>query len=221
MPAELIPSRTRPRSGQWVLVETRPESASCGKRFGFTLDQLPDQVRRAVGDYAWACYTARTVSARSVATHCRNARYFADYLKLSGVDDLRDLTPQLMDGFRSYLASAISYREGRPLGYRSQYSIFKDIRSIVCWLQVNRPESIAQTALYEGGEYLGINQPADIAYLSDDVVSQVNEALPNEDNEILRNAILILESTGMRASELENLKVDCVRKHPVNGHMIE
>ena len=93
MPAELTPSRTRPRSGQWVLVETRPESASCGKRFGFTLDQLPDQVRRAVGDYAWTCYTARTVSARSVATHCRNARYFADYLKSSGVDDLRDLTP--------------------------------------------------------------------------------------------------------------------------------
>lgn len=60
---------------------------------------------------------------------------------------------------------------------------------------MNRPESIAQTALYEGCEFLGINQTRDIDYLSDDVVAQVNTALPNEKNEILRNAILILEST--------------------------
>lgn len=215
------PSRTKPASGLWMLEETDPNSASYRKKFGFSLDAFPPQMRQAVGNYAWTSYVTKAESARTTATKCRNLRYFADYLSQEGIDDLRSLTPQTVDGFRPYLASAGSYRTGKRLSYRSQYSIFKDLRAVIGWLQVNDPGSVAQTSLFEGAEYIGINDAKNVGFLPDGVIRQVNAALESEGNLMLKNAILILEGTGMRASELENLKVDCVRKHPVNGHMIE
>lgn len=215
------PSRTRPLSGEWVLMETDPENSMYGRTFGFTLDALPPAIREAVGDYAWTSYLTKSVCARTIAIQCRNMAYFAEYADMAGLEDLRDLTPEHIDGFVSYLASVKSHRYGKPLAYRSRGLIFKDVRSVIRWLQVNQPDKVAQTALFEGCEFKGMNETRDIDFLSDDVVRQVNAALANEDNLILRNSIRILEATGMRPSELEYLKVDCVKRHPVNGHTIE
>lgn len=215
------PSRTRPSSGEWVLVETDPNKASCGNTFGFTLDALPPAIRDAVGDYAWTNYLTKSVCARTIATQCRNMTYFAEYANAAGLKSLRELTHEHIEDFASYLASARSHRDSKPLAYRSRASIFKDVRSIVRWLQVNQPGKVTQTALFEGSEFKGINEARDIDFLGDDVIRQVNAALADEDNLILRNSIRILEATGMRASELEYLKVDCVKRHPVNGHTIE
>lgn len=59
-----------------------------------------------------------------------------------------------------------------------------------------------------------------IEYIPDDVLVQIQDALKVEENPYIKYGLIILMSTGLRRSELMNLKVNCVTPHALKGYTL-
>ena len=119
---------------------------------------------------------AGTVGARTIATQARSMRYFSQYAAASGIESLAGLTVADTAGYARFLRTeAVTFRGSAPPSYRTQYSAFKDLRSIVRWLQSYSPNLAPAHEAFAGCEFPGVNQMRDVDYIPDSVMTQINE----------------------------------------------
>lgn len=206
----------------WRITETDQDSQNYGKVFclNFTFIEAPE-IKDVCKRFTAGCYRTGRNSLSKLYTDLRNFRYFNVFAVRRGLRSMREMDAETVTDFLAFLKGTSSLQHKKPLSYRYQKKLLDGLKSLVSWCRVYEPESVPAREIFTGNEFVGTNERLKIDYIPDEVVEQINQALKNEENPYLRYGIVIMECTGMRKGDLLNLKRDCIRKHPVNGFLMQ
>jgi len=211
----------RPEGDIWHLVDTDPQSQNYGRRYRFDFTYIKSKaIQSIVKDYIWQNHRTKNKALSKLYRDLSRLKYFNDYAESHEIRTLRTLTNADIDGFTSYLHTTVTFRKKTPLAYQSQKNLLDTLKAIIHWGQRHQPAMVPDREIFTGNEYTGINRKLSIDYIPDDIITQINEALKEEENPCLKYGMIILELTGMRIGDLLKLKTDCIHPHPISGFTI-
>lgn len=215
-------SNSLPAGDAWYLKDFDEHSINYGKtrKFDFTPFEN-SELCFLVKNYIWQNYRTGSRSISTLHSFVRYCRYFDRFINQRGIRSLRYLSNLDMDFFLSFLHTDISARTGEKLSANHQKGIFSSVRSLVYWAQIHMPNSVPEKEIFAGNEYRDVGHKLTIDFIPDDILTQIDSALKNEENPYIKNGIIILESTGMRVRDLLNLKTDCLKPHLISGYSLE
>ena len=84
--------------------------------------------------------------------------YFAEFAAQHKIDSFCELDNTKVDLFLSYLRTVISSKTKKPLSYVFQKSCLNDLKSIIAWCRINRPDAVPAVEIFTGNEFTGINR---------------------------------------------------------------
>ena len=212
----------RPEGDIWTERVTDPMSLNYGKTavFDFTGIQKED-VKELMKSYVWHEYRARNLEMVVLSKRLKLiAGIFYPYLVIKRIENLKDLTPQSMEEYQTYLTTVLN-KKGKPYSKSTQQGMYVAVRGMILYGQRHRRELLPEGDLFVDCVNVKRNRKVKIEYIPDNVMEQINRALPEEENIYLKAGITILKYTGMRISELCTLRVDCVEKHLINGYTMK
>ena len=157
---------------------------------------------------------------RTIHTHCSSFRYFNTFCIENKIESLVNIDTNTIDEYMTFLRLYKASRNGRTLKYVTQSGIFSTFKMLVHWGQMYVPHLVPHREIFSGNEYSMINVKHKIEYIPDDVLVQIQDALKVEENPYIKYGLIILMSTGLRRSELMNLKVNCVTPHALKGYTL-
>lgn len=79
---------------------------------------------------------------------------------------------------------------------------------------------VPEKEIFAGNEFTGVNKNRETEFIPDNVLRQINSALKEEENPYIKYGFVILQTTGMRISDMLNLKIDCLEEHPISGWVL-
>ena len=213
--------KNMPKGNVWELTDKDDKSLYYGSsiRFNFTMFKA-EKIRKLIKIYVWKNYTTGMASISSLRSHCSNFRYFNTFAEENHIESLINIDDDTIDKFMTFLRLYNTTRTGFPLKYITQASIFSTFRNLVHWGQMYAPNLVPNKEIFSGNEYTMTNIKHKIEYIPDDVFNQIQEALKVEEDPYVKYGLIILMSTGIRRSELVNLKVNCVTPHALKGYTL-
>ena len=211
----------QPVGDLWHIQDTDPESLHFGHVFHFDFGFIhSEELKDVFKDYIWQNWkTGNRTLGRLYNAPCR-FRFFIEFAKLHNISSLVELDNDKIELFITHLRTAISPLKKKPLSYRTQKDCLDELKAIVAWCRLHRPEAVPPIEIFTGNEYTGVNRHLEIDFIPDDVMAQINLALKTENNPYLKYGIIILETTGMRLGDLLKLRIDCIKPHLVSGYTI-
>ena len=213
--------KNMPKGNVWELTDKDDKSLYYGRtmRFNFTMFKA-EKIRQLIKIYVWKNYTTGAASISSLRSHCSNFRYFSVFAEENDIESLINIDGDTIDEFMTFLRLYNATRTGLPLRYATQSGIFSTFRNLVHWGQMYAPNLVPNREIFSGNEYTMTNIKHKIEYIPDDVLNQIQEALKVEEDPYVKYGLIILMSTGIRRSELVNLKVNCVTPHALKGYTL-
>ena len=203
-----------PKGNQWDFIDRDDKSMYYGKNFRFDFNMFEaEQIRMLIKFYVWQNYKTGAVALRTIHTHCSSFRYFNTFCIENKIESLVNIDTNTIDEYMTFLRLYKASRNGRTLKYVTQSGIFSTFKMLVHWGQMYVPHLVPHREIFSGNEYSMINVKHKIEYIPDDVLVQIQDALKVEENPYIKYGLIILMSTGLRRSELMNLKVNCVTPH--------
>jgi len=210
--------KNMPKGNVWNLVDENNKSMYYGKNFRFDFSMFKSvQICQLIKVFVWQNYKTGTLALRSIHTHCTNFRYFNTFAIENKIESLRNIDGDTIDEYMTFLRLYKVMRSGLSLKYVTQAGVFSTFRSLVHWGQMYAPHLVPNKEIFSGNEYTMTNVKHKIEYLPDDVLNQIQEALKVEEDPYVKYGLIILMATGLRRSELVNLKVNCVTPHALKG----
>lgn len=213
----------RPDGDVWNIIDNDEMSQNHGRTFKFDFSYISsDEIKGLFKDYVWQNYRVDNKTLSSLYPEVHSYFYrFIQFADTRNITSLKRLTNVDVENYISYLHTTISEKTGKPYGISMQRHSLNALKSVIRWCQLHRPDDVPVTEIFTGSEYTGVNRKLKIDFIPDDVVVQINEALKTEENPYLKYGIIILQSTGMRIGDLLNLRIDCIKPHPISGYTIE
>lgn len=210
-----------PKGNQWDFIDRDDKSMYYGKNFRFDFNMFEaEQIRMLIKFYVWQNYKTGAVALRTIHTHCSSFRYFNTFCIENKIESLVNIDTNTIDEYMTFLRLYKASRTGRTLKYVTQSGIFSTFKMLVHWGQMYVPHLVPHREIFSGNEYSMINVKHKIEYIPDDVLVQIQDALKVEENPYIKYGLIILMSTGLRRSELMNLKVNCVTPHALKGYTL-
>lgn len=210
-----------PMGNEWYLQDADDKSVNYGKRFRFCFEEfMAEDIRNLIKAYVWQNYQSGAITLSSISMCYRRLKTFHLFACRKGIKSLSEFNTNDVDEFMTFLRVHISERTGKPLCRSTQLGVISALKSLVYWGQVFAAELAPEREIFIGDESCGFDTKHKIEYIPDDVIAQINAALPNEENPYIKYGIIILLSTGIRISELLNLEIDCVSPHLLNGYTL-
>ncbi len=210
-----------PKGNQWNLIDEDDKSVYYGKNFRFDFGMYEaEPIRMLIKSYVWQNYKTGSSAVRSIHTHCSSFRYFNTFCIENNIENLINIDTNTIDEYMTFLRLYKATRKGKPLKYATQSGIFSTFKTLVHWGQMYTPHLVPQREIFSGNEYSMTNVKHKIEYIPDSVLEQIQMALKVEENPYIKYGLIILMATGLRRSELVNLKVNCVTPHALKGDTI-
>ncbi|MCK8823900.1 site-specific integrase [Fuchsiella alkaliacetigena] len=207
-----------PKGDEWKLVDKDKNSTYYNKSFNFDFSFIAsDEIKEVVKGYVWRNYREGNKSLNYLYNRMLGLKYFNNFAMSNNINSLKKLTYNDIESFLSFLKTRISKRTKKPLSYRSQRIYFNSIKYIIRWGQVYMPNKVPNKEIFTGNEFTGVNKKVKTKFIPDEVTKQINLALKDEENIYIKYGLVILQSTGMRLSDLLKLEVDCLQEHLISG----
>ena len=210
-----------PKGNVWNLYDNDNKSLYYGRSFRFDFNKYKaEKIRQLIKNYVWQNYKAGTIVVRSIYTHFTNFHYFNAFSIENKIESLINIDNDTVDEYMTFLRLYKMARNGRPLKYDTQAGVFSTFKNIVHWGQMYVPNLVPNREIFSGNEYTRASSKHKIEYIPDGVLEQIQNALKTEENPYIKYGLIILMSTGVRSSELVNLKVGCVTPHILKGYTL-
>ena len=212
----------RPEGDIWTERVTDPMSLNYGKTaiFDFTGIQKED-VKELMKSYVWHEYRSRNLEILALSSRLKQiVSVFYPYLVIKRIESLKDLTPQSMEEYQTYLATVLN-KKGKPYSKSTQLFMYSAVKGMILYGQRHCRELLPEGDLFIDCVNVKYNRKVKIEYIPNGVMEQINSALSEEENIYLKAGITILKYTGMRISELCTLRVDCLEEHLINGYTMK
>jgi integrase len=213
--------RKMPKGDRWQLIDKDVNSINYNKKMNIDFAFLDSkEIKDFLKEFTWRNYKERNNTLIYIKKQVLNLQYFNEFTEINNITSLKDLSNNDIDKYISFLKTRISKKTNKPLSYNTQRNYLNALKSVIYWGQTFLPDKTPKKEIFTGNEYSGINKVLKTKYIPDEVIKKINLALINEENNYLKYGLIILQSTGMRISELLNLRIDCLKKHLISGWMI-
>ncbi|MCB2289649.1 site-specific integrase [Clostridium sp. CS001] len=210
-----------PKGDAWELIDNDRNSQNDGRKFKFDFSYIKSgSIKNVVKAYIWRNYRERNKALSKLYEDNNKFRIFNGFAITNNIMNLKDLDNNHIDMFISCLKATISNKTNKPLAYGTQKSHLDKVKSIIHWGQLYMPNEVPKTEIFTGSEYIGVNNKLKIDFIPDEVLSQINKALKNEQNPYVKYGIIILQSTGMRIGDMLKLTTDCIKPHLISGYTL-
>lgn len=207
-----------PKGDQWELVDNDKNSVKYKKSFKFDFCFIEsDDIKKVVKAYVWRNYREKNKTLRYMLSNLSKLKKFNKFAILNEIFAFKELTNNDIEMFISYLKTIISKQTKKPLSYNTQRSYLNSIKSIVRWGQTYLPNEMPNKEIFTGNEFTGVNKNIKTEFIPDKIIENINSALKKEDNIYIKYGIVIIQTTGMRLSDMLKLEVDSLKKHLISG----
>lgn len=202
----------------WRLTDNNKNSLSYKKSFIFDFTYIKsEKIKNIIKSYVWRNYIERTLLVKTLYSTNLHFKYFSMFAELHNISSLELLDNKDISNFMSFLKTTLSIKTKTPLSYLYQKDCLVSLKVVLHWGQLHIPSELPTKEIFEGNEFIGVNSKPRIDFIPDDVMRQINLALKNEQNPYLKYGIIILQSTGMRISDMLKLKINCLKPHAISG----
>lgn len=211
-----------PRELIWRIKDNDKQSQNYEMIFVFDFTVFASsEIRNIVEKYIWDNYRTGNRTLRGLRTMLRQMVIFNEFCIRKNIQSLTELNNHLLDEYRSFLKTYISPATKKSFTYSSQRQCFSSLKTLVGWCHAFMPESVPQQQIFTGNEYRDtFSGRLKIDYIPDKIMTDINNALQNEDNLYLKYGLQILECTGMRIGDLLLLRTDCISTNPIGDYTI-
>lgn len=211
-----------PTGSVWRIKETDSQSQDYGTFFIFDFSMfISMEIRDVVKKYIWENYRTGNRTLKGLREMLRRMVVFNKFCVEKNIDSLTVLNNNLMDDYRAFLKTYISPTTKKPFAYSTQSGCFNCIKTLIGWCHAFLPQAVPQQQIFTGSEYRDTYAGRlKTDYIPDEVMSDINKALDEEDNLYLKYGMQILECTGMRIGDLVLLRADCIAKNQVGDYTI-
>ncbi|MCK8816601.1 site-specific integrase [Natroniella sulfidigena] len=207
-----------PKDDQWKIVDKDKNSPNYNKHFNFDFSFIAsDEIKEVVKGYVWRNYREGNRALRGLYNQVSLLKKFNNFAISNDINSFKKLTNNDIENFISFLKTRISKRTKKSLSYRYQKGCLDALKSVIRWGQVYMPNKVPNNEIFTGNEFTGVNKKVKTEFIPNEVIKQINLALKDEENIYIKYGLVILQSTGMRVSDLLKLKVDCLQKHLISG----
>lgn len=195
-------------------------SKNYNRTYTFSFEFISDRYNKDLVE-SYFIYELENNDIRIVSLH----RYFILFKNVYGffeaneVLQFKNMCSYDVDNMVAYI-NLLNKKEGGSYSIRSKRDMLMIVKHIISWGRIHMPKYVPQKEIFTGNEFPA---PArnDVRYIPDFVLSQINNALRYENDPYLKYGIIVLETAGLRRSELLRLTIDCIKKHPVSGYYLE
>lgn len=210
-----------PKGDKLELIDNDKNSVKYKKSFKFDFSFIESEdIKKVVKGYVWRNYRENNKSLNYMITQLSTFKNFSKFAIENEIFTLKELTNDDVEKFISYLGTIISKRTKKPLSYNYQKGCLDSLKSIVRWGQIYMPNEVPNKEIFTGNEFTGVNKKVKTEFIPDEIIKDINAALKKEDNIYIKYGIVILQTTGMRLSDMLKLEVDSLEKHLVSGWIL-
>jgi len=207
-----------PNGDVWELKEKSELSVHKGRIFKFDFNYITNKnIKDLVKSYVWNKWKTGDKTLSSLYKNLSEFKRFIKFSEQQNIHSLRELTNNHIDLFLTYLNTSISELTKKTFSYENKKKTLDNLKGIIRYGQLYFPNQVPQTEIFTGNEFPGTNKKLKIDFIPDDVVIQIEHALKFEENPYIKYGFIILKETGMRISELRNLKINYIQRHQIHG----
>ena len=173
---------------------------------------FPELPARRYYEYILYCKLHKSKTESSLYTEAKMIRYLFDYLQQIDISDLSYFNLAQMQRFYTYLKTCES-KQHKILSKSSQRLVYTFFKNFSLWLDTFYPKEAPALQLFQKSPYRHNNAHLKTTYFRDSELSQIKQALRNEDDVTTRCYLLISLYYGLRSGDIVSLKSDCLHKN--------
>jgi len=183
-------------------------SSSIGNRINFDFSFLPNHwFKKIHKQITLENITLKNLSIETMNRYSYSFRHFVAFLDQYGImlNTYEDLTYQHTQMFLFYLKQQDMSNSTRAIALSA-------LKWVITYGQVFEYEGFPKTQIFDGDEYktVKVEDVLKTKYIPDDIMNQIENALKQEDNILLKSLIEIGIDTGLRIGEVLELEKDCL-----------
>lgn len=183
-------------------------STNLGDRINFDYSFLPNSwFKRIHKQITLENITLKKITIETLNRYSYSFRHFVAFLNQYGLDlnTYEDLTYQHTQMFLFYLKQQDMSNSTRAIALSA-------LKWVITHGQVFEYEGFPETQIFDGDEYkaVKVEDVLKTKYIPDYIMHQIEEALKQEDNILLKSLIEIGIDTGVRIGEVLELKKGCI-----------
>lgn len=148
----------------------------------------------------------------SLYTEVKMIRYLFSYLQQINISDLSHFHLAQMQTFYTYLKTCKS-KQDKILSQSSQRLIYAFFKNFSLWLDTFYPKEAPPLHLFQKSPYRHNNAHLKTTYFRDSELSQIKQALRNEEDVYTKCYLLISLYYGLRSGDIVTLKSDCLQNN--------
>ncbi len=204
----------------WIIVDDDKYSNNYNRNFRFDFSFIKwNRIKTVAKGYILDSYEKKVVSPHSLQHYLRLIRHVHNFFDIYAIDCLSLMTNNYAELYVSYINTLLT-PNSEPYAIGTKRNMLLVLKHMINWARIYMPAYAPSVEIFTGREFPAPSKKA-VKYIPDDVLKQINEALQYEDNAYLKYGIIILQTTGIRISDLMRLKIDCVKKHFLGGYTME
>lgn len=148
----------------------------------------------------------------SLYTEVKMIRYLFSYLQQRDISDLSHFHLAQMQTFFTYLKTCQS-KQNKLLAPSSQRLVYTFFKNFSLWMDTFYPKEAPALHIFQKSPYRHNNAHLKTAYFRDSELSQIKQALRNEEDVSTKCYLLISLYYGLRSGDIVTLKSDCLQKN--------
>jgi len=172
----------------------------------------PERLARRYAEYILYHKQRQSKTESSLYTEAKMIRYLFDYLQQREICDLSHFHLTQMQTFYTYLKTCKS-KQGKLLSQSSQRLVYTFFKNFSFWLDTFYPKEAPPLHIFQKSPYRHNNAHLKTTYFRDSELSQIKQALRNEEDVTTKCYLLISLYYGLRSGDIVTLKSDCLQKN--------
>lgn len=172
----------------------------------------PELLAKRYAEYILYHKQRKSKTESSLYTEVKMIRYLFDYLQQIGISDLSHFNLSQMQRFYTYLKTCQS-KQHKILSQSSQRLVYTFFKNFSIWLDTFYPKEAPVLNIFQKSPYRHNNAHLKTTYFRDSELSQIKEALRNEEDVSTKCYLLISLYYGLRSGDIVILKSNCLQKN--------
>ncbi len=172
----------------------------------------PELLARRYYEYILYHKQRKSKTESSLYTEAKMIHYLFTYLQQRDIPNLSYFHLSQMQTFYTYLKTCES-KQHKILSQSSQRLIYTFFKNFSFWLDTFYPKEAPALHIFQKSPYRHNNAHLKTTYFRDSELSQIKQALRNEDDVTTRCYLLISLYYGLRSGDIVTLKSDCLKKN--------
>ena len=177
----------------------------------------PEPLAKRYTEYILYHKQRKSKTESSLYTESKMIRYLFDYLQQTTIQDLSHFHLGQMQTFFTYLKTCKS-KQNKLLASSSQRLVYTFFKNFSFWLDIFYPKEAPALHIFQKSPYKHNNGHLKTTYFRDSELSQIKQALRNEEDVPTKCYLLISLYYGLRSGDIVTLKSDCLQKNTKDNH---